>query len=96
MGQQIIPLFNSAEILEIKLKQAKESGAYAQDLEYFFTIEFLLSYKGSKDTFATYRSELEKLFLWSRMVAKKAIKSLGRAEIEEFIDFCKKPPSSLI
>ena len=96
MGQQFMPLFNSVEILEIKFKQAKESGAYAQDVEYFLTIEFLLSYKGSKDTFATYRSELEKLFQWTRTVAKKTIKSLGRAEIEEFIDFCKKPPSSWI
>jgi site-specific recombinase XerD len=96
MDQQIIPLFSSTEILETKLKLAKESGAYAHDLEYFLTIEFLLSYKGSKDTFASYRSELEKLLLWTRTVAKKTIKSLGRTEIEEFIDFRKSPPSSWI
>lgn len=96
MDQQIIPIFSSTEILEAKFKLAKESGAYAQDVEYFLTIEFLLSYKGSKDTFATYRSELEKLFLWTRTVAKKTIKTLGRCEIEEFIDFCKKPPLSWI
>jgi len=30
------------------------------------------------------------------MVAKRTIKGLGRAEIEEFIDFCKKPPASWI
>ena len=96
MGHQFMPLFNSVEVLEVKFKQAKESGAYAQDVEYFLTIEFLLSYKGSKDTFATYRSELEKLFQWTRTVAKKTIKTIGRAEIEEFVDFCKKPPSSWI
>ena len=96
MSEQITPFFNSIEIQEAELKLAKQSGAYAQDLEYFFAIEFLLSYKGSKDTVASYRRELEKLFLWTRTVAKRTIKSLGRAEIEEFIDFCKKPPVSWI
>ncbi len=89
---QIIPLFNSTEHLESELKAAKESGKYAQDLEYFLTVEFLLSYKGSRDTITAYRRELEKLLLWTRIVLKKPIKSLGRAEIEDFIEFCKKPP----
>ena len=93
---QIIPLFNSTEHLEAELKAAKESGKYSQDLEYFLTVEFLLSYKGSKDTIKSYRRELEKLLLWARTVFKKPIKSLGRAEIEEFMDFCKKPPHSWI
>ena len=93
---QIIPFFNSTEHLEAELKDAKESGKYPQDLEYFLTVEFLLSYKGSKDTISLYRRELEKLLLWTRTVLKKPIKSLGRAEIEEFMEFCKKPPHSWI
>ncbi len=93
---QIIPLFNSTEHLEAELKAAKESGKYAQDLEYFLTVEFLLSYKGSRDTITAYRRELEKLLLWIRIVLKKPIKTLGRAEIEDFIDFCKKPPLSWV
>ncbi len=91
---QLIPLFNSTEHLEAELKEAKESGSYPNDREYYLTIEFLLSYKGSKDTIASYRRELEKLLLWARTVIKKPIKSIGRPEIEEFIEFCKKPPDS--
>jgi len=93
---QLIPLFNSTEHLEAELKEAKESGSYPNDREYYLTIEFLLSYKGSKDTIASYRRELEKLLLWARTVIKKPIKDLGRAEIEDFIVFCKKPPDSWI
>ena len=60
MNEQITPFFNSIEIQEAELKLAKQSGAYAQDLECFLAIEFLLSYKGSKDTVASYRREIEK------------------------------------
>jgi len=93
---QLIPLFNSTEVLEGELKYAKESGTYVNDHEYYITIEFLLSYKGSKDTIASYRRELEKLLLWARTVLKKPIKSIGRAEIEEFLEFCQSPPASWI
>ncbi len=96
MSKQIKPFFNSSEILEARLKLAKESGAYAQDLEYYLSVEFFLSYKGSKDTIASYRRELEKLFQWSRNILKKPIKNFARAEIEEFIEFCKEPPDSWI
>ena len=64
---QLIPLFNSTEHLETELKEAKESGSYPNDREYYLTIEFLLSYKGSKDTIASYRRELEKLLLTDDM-----------------------------
>ncbi|MBF0510800.1 MAG: tyrosine-type recombinase/integrase [Candidatus Omnitrophica bacterium] len=94
--EQIIPLFNSVERLEAQLKLGKESGDYSKDLEFYMTVEFLLSYKGSKDTVASYRRELEKLLLWSRMIFKKPIKSITRSDIEEFIEFCKKPPLSWI
>ena len=89
---QIIPLFSSTEHLESELKAAKESGKYAQDLEYFLTVEFLLSYKGSRDTITAYRRELEKLLLWIRIVLKKPIKTLGRAEIEDFSNSARNHP----
>ena len=38
MSEEITPFFNSIEIQEAELKLAKQSGAYAQDLEYFLAL----------------------------------------------------------
>lgn len=96
MDTKICPLFDTLENLIITLKSAKTSGSYSSNYEYYVTIEFLLAYKGSSDTFNSYRRELEKLLLWANYVQNKDIKDLSRSDIEEFIDFCKKPPKSWI
>ncbi len=63
---------------------------------YQHTYGFLWSYRGSQATFNAYRREVERCLQWCWFVAKKPLFSLGRADIEAFIDFCKSPPRTWI
>ena len=64
------------------------------DLEY--GLKFLYSYNGSNSTFNGYRSEIERLFQWAWLIEKRSITTLMRSDIEEYIEFCKSPPSHWI
>src|SRR5262249_6847609 len=64
--------------------------------DYKHAIEFLKSYTGSEGTFNSYRSEIERLLHWSWLKKEKSIKDLKRADIEEFIKFCQRPPKPWI
>lgn len=64
--------------------------------DYQHTISFLKSYNGSYGTFNAYRREVERLLHWSWIIAKKSIKDLKREDIENFINFCQKPPKEWI
>ena len=57
---------------------------------------FLKCYTGSIGTFNSYRRELERLLQWSCLVVQKPLQDLKREDIEDFIQFCKKPPQSWI
>ena len=65
-------------------------------LDYKYAVAFLKSYKGSSGTFNAYRREIEKLLQWTWQIKEKTIKDLRREDIEEFINFCQKPPKSWI
>ena len=58
--------------------------------------QFLIAYKGSKDTFKTYRREVERLLQWAWGIENKSITVLKRAEIEKYLDFCQHPPKKWI
>ncbi|MEJ2060671.1 MAG: site-specific integrase [Gammaproteobacteria bacterium] len=58
--------------------------------------EFLYSYRGSQDTFASYRRELERLLQWSWLFAGCSLIQLKRADIEAFVEFCQYPPLAWI
>ena len=64
--------------------------------DYFAAIAFLYSYKGSIATFNAYRREIERLMLWAWLIHKKNILALKRADLEEYLAFCQKPPKSWI
>jgi len=66
----------------------------AKDFEH--ALEFLYSYRGSKDTFASYRREVERLLQWCWFVNSCALAELKRADIEAYIDFCQSPPLNWI
>lgn len=57
---------------------------------------FLSSYKGSVGTYNAYRNEIEHLLHWCTLVANKTLKELKRDDIENFIQFCQKPPKHWI
>ena len=60
-------------------------------IDYKQVITFLYSYRGSTDTFNSYRRELERLIQWCWFVRKKSISKLKNVDLEHFIDFCQKP-----
>lgn len=62
---------------------------FVRDFE--ITLKFLFSYRGSDQTFSSYRRDVERLIQWSWFVKEKSILKLKRDEIEEFIEFCIKP-----
>jgi len=57
---------------------------------------FLISYDGSEATFNAYRREIERLLQWSAFIAKKSVKDLKRADIEDYLVFCQSPPLTWI
>lgn len=54
--------------------------------------EFLYSYRGSPDTFSTYRRELEHFLQWAWLISKKNLQSIQREDIEAYVEFSRKPP----
>jgi len=59
--------------------------------DYLHVLRFLYNYRGSKDTFSSYRRELERLLQWSWFIREKSVLKLKRQDIEAFIEFCIKP-----
>ena len=84
------PLFDTLDQLNV------QNFAYHYPEDYAYAKEFLYSYRGSEATYNAYRRELERLLHWSVIVAKKPLNQLRRADIESFIEFCQKPPSTWI
>lgn len=64
--------------------------------EYHKAKAFLLSYRGSVDTFNAYRREIERFLQWSYLVANKTLKQILRDDFDAYLTFCQKPPHSWI
>lgn len=99
------PLFDSLEYLEIVLDSqiAKIQPKLSNVIEiknvitdYKQTCNFLQAYRGSAETFKSYRREIERLLQWSWFVHSKALKDLRRNDIEIFLEFCQSPPKEWI
>lgn len=69
---------------------ASNIPAYATK-DYQVALNFLYSYRGSKETFNAYRREIERLLQWSWFVRKNAALKHNRNDFEAFIEFCIKP-----
>ena len=81
-------------ILKINISDAARLEGALDDYQY--ASEFIYSYRGSPDTFATYRREIEHFLHWSWLIAEKSIKSVLRQDIEAYVEFTKSPPTSWI
>ncbi len=57
---------------------------------------FLKSYAGNEATFNSYRTHVERLLLWSILVAGKPLVELRRRDAEAFMEFCLNPPADWI
>ncbi|HEY0286247.1 MAG TPA: site-specific integrase [Pseudomonas sp.] len=52
---------------------------------------FLKSYSNNEATFNSYRTHVERLLLWSLLIAKKPLLELKRHDCERFLEFCLHP-----
>lgn len=99
-----IPFFDTLEAMPNPYRQRVESvahlkldpePAFARD-DYQYASEFLYSYRGSPDTFSTYRREIEHFMHWAWLVTGKSLKEIRREDIEEYVEFARKPPKAWI
>ena len=58
--------------------------------------EFIYSYRGSADTYSTYRREIEHFLHWCWLVAKKSLNQIVREDMEDYVEFSKQPPRGWI
>lgn len=66
----------------------------AAEKEFHLCTEFLKSYANSKDTFTSYRREVERLLHWSWLVVKKPLKEINRNDIRDYLQFVHTPPKN--
>lgn len=64
--------------------------------DYQHSLEFLYNYRGSLDTFESYRREVERLLQWCWFIRRSSLTDLKRVDIEHFIEFCQAPPASWV
>ncbi|MDD9890500.1 MAG: tyrosine-type recombinase/integrase [Gammaproteobacteria bacterium] len=72
-------------------------GAPADALrDYQYASEFIYSYRGSPDTFSTYRREIEHFLHWCWLIANKSVNQILREDVEAYVDFARQPPAAWI
>lgn len=100
-----IPLFDSLEYLDTTLDmQTPHIKAHLPDTlaadhvltDYQRSCGFLNAYRGSAETFKSYRREIERLLQWTWFVRAKPLKDLRRNDMEIFLEFCQSPPKNWI
>ncbi len=100
---QPIALFDTLEEMPNPFKHPTRSLAHLSAevpegalADFQFASEFLYSYRGSPDTFSTYRRELEHFLQWAWLVAQKPLELIRREDIETYVEFAKSPPKNWI
>lgn len=90
-----LPLFDSIEFIKNQKNWSYLPKHYnINDIQ--ISIAFLKAYEGSQGTFNSYRREIERLIHWAALIANKKLRDLRREDLEQFIAFCKKPPTEWI
>ncbi|HJO12979.1 MAG: site-specific integrase [Gammaproteobacteria bacterium] len=64
--------------------------------DYQYASEFIYSYRGSPDTFATYRREIEHFLHWCWIIVNKSLNQIVREDIETYLEFSKQPPATWV
>lgn len=103
------PLFESyRRFLELNFQQVTEELLSVRDYlssfpehqaayqGYLAARGFLKSYAGNEATFNSYRTHVERLLLWSLLIAQKPLLALRRSDAEVFMEFCLRPPPAWI
>lgn len=99
------PLFDNLHTLEETAERQKNSlpailppslDATRILVDYQQTMQFLMAYRGSLETFKSYRRETERLLQWAWFVREKTLVELRRSDLEAYLDFCQAPPKEWI
>ncbi|MDP6652654.1 MAG: tyrosine-type recombinase/integrase [Gammaproteobacteria bacterium] len=95
--------FDTLEEMPNPFKRPVQSLAHLVDdcprdalTDYQYASEFIYSYRGSPDTFSTYRREIEHFLHWCWLVEKKSVGQIVREDIEAYAEFAKHPPGNWI
>lgn len=91
--------FDSSRNIQLSLIQLRlSSQVSAKEVisDYQHTCNFLLAYRGSAETFKSYRREIERLLQWLWFMQEKTLKDLRRNDMEIFLEFCQSPPKDWI
>ena len=83
------PFRNGPEMIAPKLSKDQQQ-------DYFFSLRYLISYKGSSATFNSYRREVERLLQWLWLESSLNLKTIKREHIEQFLEFSIRPPKDWI
>lgn len=95
------PLFDTLEVMPNPYRSAVPlaiADTLAPDLapnageDFQRACEFLFSYRGSPDTFSTYRRELEHFLQWAFLVAGKSLQQITKDDLESYVEFSRQPP----
>lgn len=96
-NKKLLPIFDTSEYLDFESALPQHLGAFKQyEQDYKSAHEFLYAYKNNQATFNAYRREVERLLHWSWLKTEKSIFDLRRADIEQYLKFCQKPPKRWI
>jgi hypothetical protein len=94
------PLFDTLENLT---EISQDTWDYIDSLnisganqEFKLGLEFLKSYANSKDTFTSYRREVERLIQWTWLIHKKSLKEIDRNNLRDYLHFVANPPTHWI
>ena len=97
------PVFDTLEAMPNPFKQPlAELACFTADCpalaltDYQHASEFIYSYRGSPDTFSTYRRELEHFLHWCWLISKKSLNQIVREDIESYAEFSRQPPKHWI
>ncbi len=99
------PLFDSLEqldasiddqVMRIQSLLINDISTHEVVADYKHTCQFLQAYRGSQETFKSYRREIERLLQWAWFIHAKPLKELRRNDIEIFLAFCQEPPKHWI
>lgn len=91
-----LPLFDAIETLNTERPFADKALPAQAAVDYKHACSFLYSYRGSAETFKSYRREIERLLQWCWFVQKKSLPELKRMDFENFLEFCQAPPKHWI
>ncbi|PCH61093.1 MAG: integrase [Gammaproteobacteria bacterium] len=87
------PIFDTLESLE---NDEAPLPSYAVEDDFAITRAFLLAYRGSPDTYHSYRREVDRFLQWVYLIAQMPLRQLDREDLENYIRFCQKPPNKWI